>query len=242
MTRWKASGIHFSLSLLIGLIAFCLLYFVYFPQPYFQAAGAGQLVLILLGVDVILGPLLTLVVFKSGKKTLKFDLATIAVLQFAALSYGLHVMWVARPVFIVAAIDRVELVYANALDDSDLAKAVGRFAKRSLSGPVFVGVTLPTDTKEVLELRDSALAGKDIQLFPRYYRSWDISVTQDLLKRAIPPSRLPEKAQGALKLYQANHAGQELAAIPLRGRVGEYTLVLDAKTGKHLTALNAAPW
>ena len=242
MTRWKASGIHFSISLMIGIAAFCLLYFVYFPQPYFQAAGAGKLVLILLGVDVILGPLLTLVVFKSGKKTLKFDLASIGILQIAALSYGLHIMWVARPVFIVAAVDRIELVYANNLEEADLAKGIGHFAKRSLTGPEFVGVAFPTDAKEILDLRESALNGKDIQFMPRYYRKWDTSVTQALLKRAIPTSSLPAKAQVAVKQYQANHPGKEIALIPVRGRIGDYTLVLDATTGAQLVALNAAPW
>lgn len=242
MTRWKASGIHFSLSLLIGLTAFCLLYFVYFPQPYFQAAGAGQLVLILLGVDVILGPLLTLVVFKSGKKTLKFDLATIAVLQFAALSYGLHVMWVARPVFIVAAIDRIELVYANDLADEDLAKGVGQFAKRSLTGPVLVGVNMPTDGKEVAALLDLSLAGKDIQKLPRYYRTWDAGVTQGLLRHAIPLPRLPQKTQTAVKQYQMQHPEQKFALVALSGRTDDYTLVCDAQTGVPIEALNASPW
>jgi hypothetical protein len=242
MTRWKAFGIHLSISLVIGIAAFCLLYFVYFPQPYFQAAGAGKLVMILLGVDVILGPLLTLVVFKSGKKTLRFDLASVAILQFAALSYGLHIMWVARPVFIVAVVDRIEMVYANNLEDADLAKGVGRFAKRSLTGPEFVSVSLPTDKQEVLDLRESALAGKDIQLMPRYYRPWDTQVTQALLKRAIPTARLPTKAQAAVKHYQANHPGKQIAIIPVRGRIGDYTLVINANNGTQLEALNVAPW
>lgn len=242
MTRWKAAVIHLSISLIIGIAAFCLLYFVYYPQPYFHAAGAGKLALMLLVVDVVLGPLLTLVVFKSGKKTLKFDLASIAILQIAALSYGLQIMWVARPVFIVAAVDRIELVYANNLEEADLAKAAGHFSKRSLRGPVFVSVAFPTDAKEILDLRASALNGKDIQLMPRYYRKWDTSVTQALLKRAIPTSRLPTKAQAAVNQYHANHPGKEIALIPLRGRIGDYTLVLDATNGAQLVALNAAPW
>ena len=110
MTRWKASGIHFSISLMIGIFAFCMLYFVYYPQPYFEPAGASKLVMILLGVDIVLGPLLTLSVFKAGKRGMRFDLAVIGAVQAAALIYGLSIMWRARPIFIVAVIDRVELI------------------------------------------------------------------------------------------------------------------------------------
>lgn len=40
-----------------------------------------------------MGPLITLIIFKPGKKGLKLDLATIAVLQVAALAYGTHVVF-----------------------------------------------------------------------------------------------------------------------------------------------------
>ncbi len=75
MSRWKAAGIHLSISILIGLVVGALLFGVWYPPPFFHAAGADMLVLLLVGVDVVLGPLLTLIVFKSGKRGLKFDLA-----------------------------------------------------------------------------------------------------------------------------------------------------------------------
>src|SRR4029078_12975478 len=110
MSRWKAAGIHLSISLLIGLIVGALLFGVWYPPPYFHAAGADQLVLLLVSVDIVLGPLLTLVVFKSGKWGLKFDLTLIAVMQTIALVYGLSVVLRSRPVFLVAAVDRFVLV------------------------------------------------------------------------------------------------------------------------------------
>ena len=242
MTRWKAAGIHLSISLIIGIAAFCLLYFVYYPQPYFEPAGAGKLVMMLLGVDVILGPLLTLVVFKSGKKSLNFDLSVIATAQIAALVYGLHVMWVSRPVFIVAAVDRVELVYANDVDNVDLAQGVGPFGKRSTTGPVFVGVTPPTDANEVAALLDLSLAGKDIQRFPKYYIDWDQGVSLALAKKAIVVERLPLAAQALVKKFQKQNPALKIAVVPLSGRLHDYTMVLDAATGARLAVLNTSPW
>ena len=70
---------------------------LWYPGPLFEAAGGDRLVFILVAVDVTLGPLITLVIFKAGKKGLKFDLAVIASLQLAALVYGMHTVYVARP-------------------------------------------------------------------------------------------------------------------------------------------------
>lgn len=42
--------------------------------------------LLIMGADIVLGPLLTLVVYKAGKKSLRFDLACIVTLQAGAFS------------------------------------------------------------------------------------------------------------------------------------------------------------
>jgi hypothetical protein len=44
-----------------------------------------------------MGPLLTLIVFKPGKKSLKFDLSVIAMFQIAALAYGSYTIYQERP-------------------------------------------------------------------------------------------------------------------------------------------------
>ncbi|HPG95297.1 MAG TPA: hypothetical protein PLR28_12145, partial [Dokdonella sp.] len=106
MSRWKAAAIHLSISITVGLLTLALLFLVWFPQPYFEAAGGEHLIIVLLCVDLVLGPLLTLILFKSGKKGMLFDLWMIGILQSAALVYGLYVIAEARPVFIVAAVDR----------------------------------------------------------------------------------------------------------------------------------------
>ena len=51
---------------------------VWYPQPYFAAMGGATLILLLIGVDVVIGPLITLIVFDPKKKSLRFDLAVIA--------------------------------------------------------------------------------------------------------------------------------------------------------------------
>src|SRR2546426_1156821 len=123
MSRWKASAIHLALSATIGISVFALLFFVWYPGPLFTATGGDKLMLLLIGVDVMIGPLLTLAVFKSGKPGLKMDLTIIGVLQFVALSYGLTVILIGRPVYLVFDGQQFLVVHANALSDADLEKA-----------------------------------------------------------------------------------------------------------------------
>ena len=40
------------------------------------------------GKTTVVGPLLTLIVFRAGKPGMKFDLAVIGLVQVAALAYG----------------------------------------------------------------------------------------------------------------------------------------------------------
>src|SRR5256885_1540003 len=112
MSRWRASGLHFLISLLILVTALALIRLVWYPDFFFAAIGADGLLAILFTVDVTLGPLITLVIFKSGKRGLKFDLAFIAVCQLAALLYGMHTVFLARPAFAVFYDDRFEVVQA----------------------------------------------------------------------------------------------------------------------------------
>jgi len=86
--RLKAFAIHLAISALIALAVIGLVFFIWYPAPLHTATGVTQIFLLLLTVDVVLGPLLTLIVYKTGKKTLIMDLTVIALLQLSALAYG----------------------------------------------------------------------------------------------------------------------------------------------------------
>src|SRR5262249_31768987 len=87
-TRWQAAPIHLLISAAIATAVVSSMLLLWYPRPFFAAAGGATLLVLLIGVDVVLGPLLTLVVYDPRKKTLALDLAIIAALQLAALAYG----------------------------------------------------------------------------------------------------------------------------------------------------------
>lgn len=247
MSRWKASLIHFSLSLLVAAVAVGLLLGVWYPPPYFQAGGADRLLLLVVGVDVILGPLLTLVVFDTRKPELKRDLAIIVAVQLLALGYGFHVMLQSRPAFLVAAVDRFVVVAANDLDRQDL-EAAGDPRWRSLSwaGPELVATQRPESAEERNALLLSGLDGKDIERLPRYYVEY-AHEAPNLLARAHPLSRLrtmnPDDA-GKIDawLKRNNRAEESVVWLPIIARMDDITMLLDKETGEPLGAIALAPW
>jgi len=100
-----------------------LLLLVWYPGPLYEAGGGERLTFILVAIDIVAGPILTLLVFRSGKPGMKFDLAIIAMLQAAFLAYGLWVISAARPAYVVFVADRFVAVGANQLADERLAEA-----------------------------------------------------------------------------------------------------------------------
>ncbi len=139
MTRYRASAIHLGISLAVSLLLLSLFWFVWYPHSLLQAVGGAEVFLLLICVDVVLGPILTLVVFKSGKPTLRFDLAVIGIVQFCALMYGVHTMFLGRPIYIAGDGARFVLVQACDLDP--------QLATPSWTGPQWVGFALLNDSK-----------------------------------------------------------------------------------------------
>lgn len=80
MTRWKAAGIHLCISLLVvGTIA-ATIFLVWYPHGLWHVAGLDRLFVVMLGIDIVAGPLLTLIVYNRAKPELKRDLAIVALL------------------------------------------------------------------------------------------------------------------------------------------------------------------
>ena len=88
---------HILLSFLIALLVVGVVFFVWYPAPIAKAVGVTQIFLMMLTIDVIVGPVLGLLVYKEGKKTLKFDLTVIILIQNSALLYGVYSIEQGRP-------------------------------------------------------------------------------------------------------------------------------------------------
>jgi hypothetical protein len=246
MSRWKAAGIHLAISFVIGALILSLILLVWYPQPYFQALGARHLILLLLGVDLVLGPLLTLIVFDTNKKSLRFDLSVIALMQTAALVYGLYVTAHSRPVFIVGAEDKFVVVIASEIDPEDLAEGSSEeFRSLPWTGPKLVAAVAPTDEDRTSRLVASAFIGKEMANFPDLYTDYS-NQAKNMLTDAKALSALPQDNGQTSKTVQAwlqsnGHTESDVVWLPILSREGSLTMLLDAKTGMPLAALPIDP-
>lgn len=248
LNRWQAAGGHLALSVLIVGAVFAAMILVWYPIPYFGAAGGNDLVLLMLGVDVTLGPLLTLAVFNPAKglPKLRFDLAVIGACQIAALAYGVHVMFVARPAYLVFAVDRFDLVMANMLRDDELAKASPPWNRRPLGKPPVVGARVPQDPKLKEESLFLALAGIDLPQQPRFYVHYD-TIAKDVAARAQPIAALRALNPGDARKIDASvrSAGRDetaLGFVPAHAPNRDFAVIIDKSTGEIVDKVLAKPW
>lgn len=244
MNRFKASAIHLGISALVGLGMLVVMLGVWYPGGYFELLGGGGLLFLILGVDVTLGPLLTLVVFNPSKKSLKFDLAVIAAIQLSALVYGANVMFQSRPVFTVLEEDRFKVTLASDLkDETQLALAKKpEWRRLSFTGPVIVGSEAPVSEKEKEELTFAAVAGLDWNVFPKLYVEYD-SQRSLALKNAKPLAQLRKVSVKSNQLIdelleKEKRTEASLVYLPIIAGFTAMTAVLDAKNADFIAIIN----
>jgi hypothetical protein len=241
-SRWQAAGLHLLICVAIAATALTVILGLWFPGPLFEAAGGIGLLYLLVGVDVSLGPLLTLIVFKSGKPGMKFDLAVIGTVQLTALVYGFSVVSLARPVFIVFVKDRFELVTAVELAPEELAAAkFPEFRSLPWNGPALAASDLPADPAERQKLIELAPSGVDVQNFPRYYvpyaeRTKEILARSDSIARLRAAEPVTARAVDAY-LAASGTREDEVRALLLRTRFAWIAVLVDPKTARPVKML-----
>jgi len=249
MSRLKAFSIHLTISAVIAASVIALMLLLWYAPPFFSALEGKHVLLILLGVDVTLGPLFTLIIFNplKSRKALTFDLSVIAILQTAALIYGMNVVFQARPVFVVFSKDSFDLVTANMLSKEDIAKAKNpNYRSLPLTGPLYVYTEMPADIKERNEVVFGAFSGKDLPQFPQYYMPYEehMSVAG---RAAKPMAELKElnpvrSADIENLMHASGRAESDLGYLPLRAKYRDQAVLVEKNDGKILGLLEVDPW
>jgi len=221
MSRWKASAIHLLISAIVVGSVVLAVTLIWYPPAIWRMAGVVELLGIVIAVDLVLGPLLTLIVFRAGKPSLRFDLTVIALLQAAALAYALHTIWVSRPVYVVGIgnVGRFHLVYATDLDDNALDSAKGTpYEVLPAFGPKLVGAKLPMDQALRQNLLWQEMAGNELQFQPRYF---------------VPYDQVQHEMGTVLRSRQARdeHADLSECIAPYVSRRGSAGMQVDCQSG-----------
>lgn len=236
--RFRAAGIHLAISAIVGGLAAALVFGLWYPWPYRSASGGQNLFILLVSVDLVLGPALTLVVFNTRKSrsVLIHDLAVIAAFQMSGLMYGLHIVFLARPVAMVFEGSRFRIVSYVDVVSRELPNALAELRALSVTGPKLLGTRQPRNGAEKYESIQLALQGVDIGTRPSYWQPYRDS-RNDILTTARPLSiLLAQYASRASVIEQEikriGYSPLELKFLPIISKQESWSALLDAKTGE----------
>lgn len=248
MTRWKAAAIHLLISFTVVGTITGLIYWLWFPYGMIRIAGMDRLLITMLCVDIVAGPLLTLIVFKAHDMRLtRRDLAMIGVMQALFMGYALHTAWISRPVFMVWSVDKMYLLYANELEPRNLARA--RAAEsRDLNwfGPRQFAVVLPKDHEaRAAVFADLIRRQRPLEQLPEHYGPY-ASKREEILKKSMPATTAslpkwmpPESLDDAVAHSGRNKA--EMRLVPIHSARAASMLLIDARTAEPVITLVPPP-
>lgn len=240
--RVRALLIHLAASAALALLAVVLVFFVWYPSPLQKAVGVTQVFFIVLAVDVVIGPMLTFVVFKPGKKSLHFDLATIVFLQLVAFGYGLWTVAEGRPAWLVFNADRFDLVQVYQIDSRNLEQAKAEFRNPSWIGPQWVAARRPDSAEERKAILFEALStGVDVAQRPILYRP--LSDEADTMRRGAHSLNELERYNPTVEVAQVLARWPEADAfLPMMATTHPVTVLIHKGSAKVVAVVDLNPW
>ncbi len=231
--KLKATGIHLCLSLVIFFVLAYLVLYVWFPLPYFLVDGGWQGIRIIAAVDLVLGPLITFLIFDSSKsrREISFDLLVIVIIQVAALTYGVMTTYNQRPVAIVLVEDFV--VPAIASDYGNQLESLDDLARYSSENPPVIYAEIPVNRESVDEInriKSEQNINEHAQL--GLYQPFS-SLAAGLGQRQENFSKMLE-VSGKTNVFeqwltQNKLTKENVLVAPFSGRYGQMWLVFDDK-------------
>ncbi|MNY91380.1 hypothetical protein D3C78_77320 [compost metagenome] len=233
---------HLAISLLIALLVIGLVFFVWYPSPLATAVGVTQVFLMMLAIDVIVGPFLGLLVYKQGKKSLKFDLSVIIGIQIAALCYGLFSIEQGRPVWVAYNVDSFELVRKNEIINDHIDQSLPQYQNVPWFKPQYVAVQFATDIKmRNDDLFTEVLGGISLAQKPERY--------VDFVQAR---SQLQQRVRSLRELNQYNDVQQvdrivskypqATGFVPLKANAVDMTVLINKDKGEVVKIVDLRPW
>ncbi|HEY1228559.1 MAG TPA: TfpX/TfpZ family type IV pilin accessory protein [Ramlibacter sp.] len=248
-SRLRAAAIHLALSVAVAAIGGLLVFALWYPYPYRDISGGRELFRLVVAVDVIIGPLITFAVFNRSKPDaeLRRDLAVVAMLQLAALCYGLWTVHLARPVHMVFEYDRFRVVHQVDIPVELHDKAPAGIDIAPWGGPTVIALRQFASPQENAEMTMQALGGIQLSARPELWRPY-ATERKEVLLAAHPIATLTKKfPQRAAEIEEAvrktGKPASQVVYLPLVARKDTaWTVLLDASSAAILAYLPLDPY
>ncbi len=240
--KLRAVAAHFAFSLIAFGIVLYLIVAHWYPGLHFFVDGGWQGVRILIGVDLVLGPLLTLIIFDTRKSALAigFDLLCIATVQIGALIWGvgnIHSQRISGMAFLD---NGMITVFAEDLEDQGLPSDL-LYRYSDLDPPAVYVRPARFGTPEFA--KTAAMATVPRQAHTHLYENWRDSFDQVLKRGAFDfeaaSDDFPEFAAHVQAwLEEHGRSADSVHLLLYYGRFGRRMLVFDGSG----TLLGALPY
>lgn len=183
----KAAALHLVASIIIISIAVGCLIFWFFPYPFLAVDDISGALKIIASVDICLGPLLTLLLYKPGKKGLWFDLVCIAIFQLSALSFGTWAIYDSRPAYLIFYGDSFYLANHKQIDQSQLTDESLRVGK--LGRPQVVATVIQGTSSDRIALAMASIGeGVPVHFNAQFFQTFSSIESEQLKLLALKPS------------------------------------------------------
>ena len=233
---------HLFISLIIALLAMVLVLCIWSPLPLAKAVGVIPIFLMMIVINVIIAPLLSLIVYKEGKKTLKADLSIIVILQILALGYGLYSIEQGRPAWLVYNVDRFELVRKNEVITDHIEQALPQFQDTPWFKPQYVAVKFATDVNQRNDdMFSEVFGGISIAQKPERYVNINQAKSQ-LQQRAKSLKELNHYNDVQQVNYILSKHPQANAFVPLKANAVDMTVLINKDKGEVVKIVDLRPW
>ena len=243
MTRFGAFAVHLGISLLIFAFLAYLVLAVWYPDLFFTTDGGWQGMRIIIAVDLVLGPLLTLIVYKQGKPGLKFDLTCIGVFQAVCLIAGTWLVWSERPLAIIYVDGQFASVSAESYEEA--GERVPDFDAYPGPYPKWLMVDVPEDVVEQSELRRRMMEkGQRMLLAEDHYLPFDPNSRAFLAEPRSQEELLQaDQQKQQLPGWLATHGGSmdDYLFYPYGTRFGYQHLVYHKETRELIGIIDLPP-
>ena len=239
--KFKAFAVHFALSFLILSLIISFIYFVWYPGPILQAVQASKILLLVILIDVVLGPLLTFIVYKKNKKTLKMDLVVIGFIQVIALAFGISSLALAKPVWIAFNGNKFELIQKNEIIYTGENTLKEFLSSNYWSKPKFVTVKLSSDPKvKEAQIMEEVFSGISLAQKPENYVEIK-QVFPEIVKSSYPLKDLYKyndqaRVDAIIERYSIHHHW-----LPLKAKEVDM-VVLVGNTENDFEIVDLRPW
>jgi hypothetical protein len=235
--RLKTFGLHLLASTVALALIFGTLYFGWYRWPGWYLADVSHVVLVMAGVDIVVGPLLTFTLASPRKprKELIRDIMMIVIVQLCALGYGTISLWHGRPLYYAFSENELQMVQAYDIDPQEVLLAhqqKSEFVPHWYSLPRWIWAPLPQDSDVSSKIVASAIfGGDDVTSMPRYFKRWELGVPalRTQLKKLDDQKYFlgPEKKRLKERMQAAGVATDQPDTIPMTGRSRPLLIVFD---------------